>query len=120
MTQSILAFYSENVWSKDHKRKTHKTLHWILQALGSSAAIAGMMFEFVNLSQREIQHFVGPHAILGLIAFILTVIGMLNGVSALWSVEIRTYVKPVYLKFAHNLNGIAAFVIGKLTDDCLR
>lgn len=113
MTQSILAFYSENVWSKQHTRKTQKTLHWILQGLGSSAAIVGMIIEFINRWQSNKNHFTSTHSILGLTAFILTLLGMFNGVSALWSVELRTYVKPVYLKMAHNLNGIAAFVLGK-------
>lgn len=113
MTQSILAFYSENVWSKQHTRQTHKTLHWILQALGSSAAIAGMVIEFYGKWQSSRSHFVSTHAILGLVAFILTLLGIFNGVSALWSVEMRTYVKPVYLKMVHNITGIAAFVLGK-------
>ncbi|XP_055300560.1 transmembrane reductase CYB561D2-like isoform X2 [Sitodiplosis mosellana] len=112
MTQSILVFYSENAWSKQHTRKTHKTLHWILQGLGSSAAIAGMIVEFINRWQDSKNHFISTHSIIGLTAFILTILGMLNGVSALWAAELRTYVKPVYLKFAHNLNGIAAFVLG--------
>lgn len=114
MTQSILAFYSGNVWSKQHKRQTHKTLHWILQGLGSSAAIVGMIIEFINKSQKSLKHFASAHAIFGLVAFIFTILGMFNGVSALWSVEMRTYVKPVYLKMVHNVNGIAAFVLGKL------
>lgn len=112
MTQSILAFYSENVWSKQHSRQTHKTLHWILQGLGSSAAVAGMIIEFINRWQKSKNHFISTHSILGLTAFILTILGVLNGVSALWAVELRARIKPVYLKFAHNLNGIAAFVIG--------
>lgn len=114
MTQSILAFYSENVWSKQHSRQTHKTLHWVLQGLGSSAAIAGMIIEFINRWQSSKNHFISTHSIVGLTAFILTVLGMLNGVAALWSVEMRRYVKPVYLKMAHNLNGIAAFVLGNV------
>lgn len=113
MTESILAFYSENVWSKEHTRQTQKTLHWILQAVGSWAAITGMIIEYIGRSQKSKSHFSSTHSIIGLIAGIFTLIGMLNGISALWSVELKKYARPVYFKLAHNLNGIAAFVLGE-------
>lgn len=115
MTQSILAFYSQNLWSKELSRPSQRTFHWVLQATGSTAAIIGMIIEFVNRSQRSKDHFSSPHSIVGLTAGICTLIGMLNGVSALWSGELRRYVSPVYLKLAHNLNGITAFVLGKFS-----
>lgn len=109
MTEAILAFYSENVWSQQYTRPVKKTLHWILQTVGSLVALIGMIIEFAN-KQR---HFTTTHAILGLIAGIFTLLGMLNGVTALFSIELNKYVKPIYLKMAHNVNGIAAFVLGK-------
>lgn len=113
MTQSIMSFYSENVWSKDHSRNTQRTLHWVLQAVGSSAALAGMSFEFTYAWKHDLEHFTSTHSIIGLTAGILTIIGMLNGISALWSVELRKLVRPVYVKLAHNLTGISAFVLGE-------
>lgn len=113
MTQSILAFYSENVWSKDHTRHTKKTLHWVLQAIGSTSAIIGMSLEVISKIQNGRQHFYTPHAIIGLSAGIFTLIGMMSGVGALWSVELRKYGRPLYFKLAHNLNGIIAFVLGE-------
>lgn len=113
MTQSFLVFYSENVWSKDHSRKTQKTLHWILQAIGSTAVIAGIIIEIINRCQTKKLHFTTEHSIIGLIAGILTSIGILNGISALWSIELRKYARPVYLKLAHNFTGILAFVLGE-------
>lgn len=113
MTQAILAFYSENVWSKQHTRQTQKTIHWVLQAVGSSVAILGIIIEYIGRSQKSKPHFSSTHSTIGLIAAIFTFIGMLNGISALWSLELKIYVRPIYLKLAHNLNGIAAFVLGK-------
>lgn len=113
MTQGILSFYSENVWSKQHTRKTHRTLHWVLQGLGSASAMTGMTLEFINKWKSSSPHFSSTHSILGLTAFIVTLLGILNGTSALWSVELRAYVKPVYVKMAHNIIGISAFVLGK-------
>ncbi|XP_031624356.1 cytochrome b561 domain-containing protein 2-like [Contarinia nasturtii] len=112
MTQSILAFYSENVWSKEHKRQTQKKLHWVLQAVGSSAAIVGMIVEYIGRSQKLKSHFSSTHSIIGLIAGIWTLTGMFNGIFALWAVELKKYFRPIYLKLAHNLNGLIAFVLG--------
>lgn len=114
MAQSILSFYSQNVWSKEIPRQSQRTFHWILQAAGSTSALSGMITEFVSRQQRSKVHFSTTHSILGLTAGIFTLIGMLNGVSALWSVELRRYISPVYLKLVHNLNGMTAFVLGKV------
>lgn len=113
MTQAILSFYPFNVITQPYSRKTRKTIHWVLEATGSTAALTGMIIEYVSRSQSSKSHFSTTHSIIGLIAGIFTLIGMLNGISALWAVELRTYTKPVYLKFLHNLTGISAFTIGK-------
>lgn len=113
MTQSILAFYSQNVWSRNYSRQTQRTLHWVLQAIGSSMAMVGIVLEYVSREQKGKAHFKFGHGLMGLITGILTLISMVGGVSALWSIYFKRYIKPVYLKLAHNLNGVAAFVCGK-------
>lgn len=113
MTQSIMSLYSENVWSKDHSRKTQKRLHAVLQGVGSTAALIGMGFEVAYSMKHNEPHFKSTHSKIGLTAGILTVIGMLNGIGAFWSVELRHHVRPVYLKLAHNLTGLSAFIIGE-------
>lgn len=110
-----MSFYSQNVWSQQHSRKTKRTLHWLMQAVGSIGAITGMIIEF----WQKQNHFQSTHAKLGLSAGIFTAIGMLNGISALWSIELRAFLKPLYWKFIHNLAGITAFVLGKvLKNEC--
>lgn len=109
MTQSIMTFYSENVLFKQQSQPVKRLLHWVLQAIGSSMAITGMIIEYVN--RRS--HFQTKHSVIGLIAGIFTLIAMANGVSALWSVEMRKYVAPVYLKFFHVVVGLTAFVLGE-------
>lgn len=112
MTQSIMAFYSENVWSSGLSRQSKRTIHWMLQALGSTLAIIGFILELVSRLQKGKVHFNSTHSVLGLIAIVFTLIAMCNGVSALWSTELKRYVRPVYLKLAHNTAGLAAFVVG--------
>lgn len=107
-----MAFYSENVWSSGLSRQSKRTIHWILQLVGSSMAIIGATLEFISRDQKGKVHFKSTHAILGLIAVIFTIIAMFNGISALWSTELKRYVRPVYLKLVHNMVGITAFVVG--------
>lgn len=42
-------------------------------------------------------------------------VGVVNGLSALWGQELHKMMKlkPVYVKFFHNWTGIAAFVFGE-------
>ncbi|XP_055300071.1 transmembrane reductase CYB561D2-like [Sitodiplosis mosellana] len=112
MTQAILALYSENVWSKQHTRQTQKTIHWVLQAVGSSTAILGIIIQYIDRSLNSKPHFSSTHSIIGLIAAIFTLIGMFNGISALWSIKLKNYVRPVYSKLAHNLHGTVAYSLG--------
>lgn len=107
-----MSFYSENVWSNGLSRQSKRTIHWILQAVGSILAIIGSILEFISRWQKGKVHFNSTHSVLGLIAVILTVIAMFNGISALWSTELKRYIRPVYLKLVHNIVGIAAFVVG--------
>lgn len=103
-----MALYADNSWSALHTRKTQTHLHWILQALGSSLALAGMIQYFFD-RQR---HLISLHAQLGLASGVFTIIGVLNGTSALWARELFRWVKPVYTKLFHNVIGITAFATG--------
>lgn len=114
MTQAILSFYPFNVLTQPYSRKTRKAVHIVLQSVGGVTAISGMIVEYVGREQSSKSHFSTTHSIIGLTSGILTVIGMLNGVSALYAMELRAHVKPIYLKFLHNFVGIAAFTLGKL------
>lgn len=114
MSEAILTFYGKNIWSEQYSKDTKRFLHWFIQIFGSGLAIIGIIVEFIS---REYYlhkpHFSTTHSILGLIAFILTIIACLNGITALWSVELKRYCKPLYSKCFHVLIGIAAFVVGE-------
>lgn len=114
MAQAILAFYSQNIWTKKYPRRTQRTIHWILQVIGSSAAIMGIIIEYIGRWQKSKDHFISTHSTIGLIAGICTLIAMLSGTSALWSIKLKKYVRPVYLKLMHNFGGMTVFVLGKI------
>lgn len=108
MCESIMSLYKHNSWSHLHQRRTQQHLHWILQALGSGAAIAGMAVYYVARDR----HLRSTHSQLGFASLIFTCLGILNGTAALWSRELFRFVKPVYTKLFHNVCGITAFVTG--------
>lgn len=108
MCESIMSLYQHNSWSGLHTRRTQTHLHWILQALGSGMAIAGMVLYYLDRTHN----IVSLHARLGLASGVFTVLGVLNGTSALWARELFRWVKPVYTKLFHNFVGIMAFVLG--------
>lgn len=113
MAQAIMVFYSQNIWSKKYPRHTQRRLHWILQVIGSSAAIIGIIIEYIGRWQKSKDHFISTHSTIGLIAGIFMLITMCGGVSALWSTELKKYARPIYFKLAHNFGGIAVFTTGK-------
>lgn len=112
MTQAILALYSQNVLSQHNSRNIQRRIHWIMQLIGSLMAIAGIIIEF-NSTYID-SHFNSLHAILGLIAISLTGFGLINGTLALFSIELKNYLKPIKTKFFHNLVGTSAFVVGMI------
>lgn len=113
MTQAILAFYSQNVLTQYNSRSVQRRIHWIMQLVGSSMAICGITIQF--FSTYKTGHFDTVHGIFGLVAISLTIFGMVNGTLALWSVELRHYLKPIQTKFFHNLVGTSAFIVGMVT-----
>lgn len=112
-----MTLYKENVWSKNHSRQTQRTLHWVMQLIGSMTAFAGISCEFighVNGTTFYTGHFTTRHSVIGLIAAIFTLIGMISGMSSLWSANLKQYTRPIYFKLVHNFVGIAAFVLGNV------
>lgn len=114
MAQAIMTFYSFNLWSKRLPRQTQRTLHWILQVIGSSAALLGIIIEFIGRWQKSKDHFISTHSTIGLIAGIFMLITLLGGVSALWSTKLKKYARPIHFKLAHNFSGISVFILGKI------
>lgn len=113
MAQAIMVFYSQNIWSKKYSRHMQRTLHWILQVIGSSAAIIGIITEYIGRWQKSKNHFISTHSTIGLIAGICTLITMLSGISALWSAKLKKYARPIYFKLLHNFCGMTVFILGK-------
>lgn len=111
MLEGALTFYSENTWSSQCDKPTKRYVHWIMQTIGSLLALSGILIEYINYRGK---HFDTTHSILGLISGIFLLFSLCNGVSALWSVELRNIFRPVLIKAIHNTAGIVAIVLGSI------
>ncbi|XP_001848092.2 cytochrome b561 domain-containing protein 2 [Culex quinquefasciatus] len=112
MAEAILLFYSGNTWSQVMLHPQRRTVHWILQVVGSLCVIVGIALEYYWRDINNKLHFHDTHSILGLVALILMLLSMTNGLGALFSVELRRKIKPVYMKLGHQFVGLCCFVIG--------
>ncbi|XP_037049821.1 uncharacterized protein LOC119084089 [Bradysia coprophila] len=108
MAEGILALAPFNVWTIFFTRRTKTIIHWSMQAFGGAFAIIGMAYEYWGRTS----HFRSIHSKLGLASFAFLILTMLNGVTNLFSREMRSLVKPVYQRFFHNLMALVTFVLG--------
>lgn len=130
MTEAILCLYHLNSSSQLHCRRRSNNIHWILQIIGSSLAIAGMFVEFqLNFNQLlSIHTWTGniikklkfiiqiqwiPILFAGLISGIFMIFGLVNGILSLCAQELRFFIRPAYIKFLHKIFGILTIIIGK-------
>lgn len=112
MAESIMVFYSGTTWAQAFTQPQRRTIHWVMQVIGSICIIVGIGLEIYFRETKNKRHFSSPHSILGLVSLILLVLSMCNGVGSLYAVELRRRIKPIYLKLSHHFIGLACFVLG--------
>lgn len=112
MAEAILVFYARNSWSRQLSRKAKGWVHGSLQFLASSCALTGVGIELYVQDWTLLWY--NNHVFLGLMATLLLIFNVLLGIVTFNAGQpaIRKVVKSVYLKFLHNIIGIACFVIG--------
>lgn len=112
MAEAILAFYEMNALTLSVSRQRRKTIHWVVQTIGFIVTFIGVMLEFIRREKYASSHFTTVHSVTGLIAGILSLVSLLNGIAASKAYQLRFLIKPIYSKVFHNLVGILSFVIG--------
>jgi succinate dehydrogenase hydrophobic anchor subunit len=76
MSEGILALYSNDIYSTPvRERRIKKRVHWILQAIGGSMAIFGVVFEIYIREAANKKHFKSDHSLTGKL---LIIYGCLN------------------------------------------
>ncbi|XP_061720620.1 uncharacterized protein LOC133527576 [Cydia pomonella] len=112
MSQGILALSNFNSWSIYFKRRHRRCIHWALEFIGAILAIVGSI-EVIIYKQ---EHFNTLHGILGLCAFIATMISIFNGTMTSLATKISSYgITGIGLttasKCVHGVTGIATLFL---------
>ncbi|KAG5676840.1 hypothetical protein PVAND_006647 [Polypedilum vanderplanki] len=113
MTEGILAMYKQNTLTLLAHTKAQKTfIHWQLQAIGSLLSVIGIIIQIISRNQLGKLHFSQTHSILGLVSFVFLILTIVSGCSALFSIELKKHLKPIYNKLLHNILALIAFITG--------
>ena len=70
---------------------------------------------FLNIFIDLEIYFLLSHLSLGLISFIFLILSIISGCSALYCVELKRHLKPVYSRFIHNILALTTFVTGMIS-----
>lgn len=109
MAESILLFTGDDGWIKLVSTRTKYIVHGVLITLGTVCFTAG---NIVISANTKTDHFSTVHGLTGLISMILCLLSLLIGLATYYSTKLRNMIKPVKLKFIHNLVGILGYIIG--------
>lgn len=108
MSEGIIWLAGEDLITGLISRRARSHMHWVLQGLGLVCVIAGVVVMFMVKKF----HFKSNHAILGISSLVIMMFLAVWGYPVFVAAKLRKLVKPVIIKFAHNLLGIVCFVLG--------
>ncbi|XP_031845825.1 transmembrane reductase CYB561D2 [Nomia melanderi] len=114
MSEAIVVLAGESALTNFLSRRAKSHIHWILQVLGLGCILAGVVIMY----RVKKVHFKSNHAILGLSSLVMMIVLTVCGYPVLVAAKLRKLIRPVILKFGHNLLGISCFVVG-MASQCL-
>ncbi|GFG33311.1 hypothetical protein Cfor_09974 [Coptotermes formosanus] len=114
MAESILVLSNDNILAFLHPsvKKTVREHHWIIQIVAAICNLVGFVTIIVYKNNRGRSHFRSDHAILGLVAIILSFVTCAGGFITLYATQLKNCIKPSHNKIIHTIVGILAFVLG--------
>uniref|UniRef100_A0AAG5D8V7 ascorbate ferrireductase (transmembrane) n=1 Tax=Anopheles atroparvus TaxID=41427 RepID=A0AAG5D8V7_ANOAO len=112
MAAGVSMLYGGNSFARQSPRSTRKTIHWILQSVGSGCVLIGTVLQYINREKKLKSHFGSLHSIVGLLAVIFVFLSLANGVAALFGWKLRRFLRPSLCKLTHHATGTASFAMG--------
>ncbi|KAK5648782.1 hypothetical protein RI129_003674 [Pyrocoelia pectoralis] len=116
ITESLIVFSKQNIWSQEIDRKQKHWIHVILISIGGLLIFIGVGFEIYRKAVHPnptVKHFASPHSITGLIGIIFIINAMVCGVLAFNTQRIYKWnrkARPIYFKLIHNILGQVAYL----------
>merc|ERR1711971_889975 len=99
--QAIVIFSPESSLTPNSPRTDKVQLHWLLHAFGVASACFGFAAVFFNKEINGRKHFTTWHSKLGLATMVGLLCAVLGGISANYTHQLRTFVKPINVKVWH-------------------
>lgn len=136
MSEGILVLYNKNIYTIPvRNRWMKKRIHWILQAIGGGMALFGIPYQIYNRQITNRKHFSNTHGITGkfyflnddvggfelffslkgLISGIFLILTIISGCSALFSIELKRYIRPFFSKASHNFLSVTCYTLGMVS-----
>ncbi|XP_055913515.1 transmembrane reductase CYB561D2-like [Eupeodes corollae] len=105
MAEGILTYYKGNSVTHTWFRQEKVILHITLQLLGSILGIAGII---IRMNFDKV-HFTTLHGKLGFAAFLLCLVNLILGLSAIFSAKLKNYIYPLFNKSIHGILGLLSY-----------
>lgn len=112
MGEAIISITKNNVFTNRMIPVTRVRLHWIMQTLAALCILGGFGVMYQAKENYKNKHFTTWHGLMGFISFVCCFPTYLNGVTALFNVDLRKFIKPAINKLIHAICGILTFLIG--------
>lgn len=111
MTEAILCFSSENIFTRYFNHKQRVTLHWTLQILGGCLIASAFAVIIASKNSKGKPHFATWHGTIGLVAIIGSALAIFGGLVAKYSFPLRKIIRPVTVKVLHSLLGVIVYIL---------
>lgn len=113
MAEGMMCFYDGNWLTLRYSRKQKTAIHVVLEIIGGGMGVAGCL---VQLIRDDWQINVTTHSRLGFAAFILCLISLLSGLTAVLARFMSKCVSPLSNKTFHVLLSLGTFVTAMLAQ----
>lgn len=111
MTEAILCFSDENIFTNFLNHKERITLHWILHTIGGFFITASFGVIIASKNSKGKAHFTTWHGIFGLITIVCVALSVFGGLIAKYSFQLRQTFRPVVVKVLHSVFGSVVYVL---------
>ncbi|XP_059060920.1 uncharacterized protein LOC131853865 [Achroia grisella] len=108
MSLAVTSMSPYSGFSRTFNQKQKKTIHFVLQVLGSILALAGSILRITSLNEN----FNSTHGILGWVAMILTFLSLIGGVINLYSQKLNLF--PFLIRSCHACIGCVTLIVAFL------
>ncbi|XP_039745949.1 cytochrome b561 domain-containing protein 2-like [Pararge aegeria] len=115
MTSAINAVTPGDLATEWMPIRLRSARHWVLQLLAGFIILVGFLVILTNKIINDKYHFQSLHAKFGLAALVFVCFTSFGGLGALYSLKIKDYIAPIYMKLLHASVGLVTFCLGTIT-----